>query len=288
MTRLAALSDDGLVDAHVHFWDWSRRDDILIVSRRPELRRDFLWRDLAPELAAANVDQAVAIQSAPNDDETDHLLGVCAEASAITGVVGWIDLAAPDVGDRIDRLARRPKLVGVRVLTHRLDDPGWIAAETVAPGLTALAVKGLSLDLTATANHLPAIARVARTHPDLTIIVDHGATAPLATGDQALWRQAIADVARFPNVATKLSGLAEEAGPAWSVDTLLPFARHLFDCFGVGRLMWASNWPCIDLVGGYGRWALASADLVERLTASTADRRALLAGTARRLYRLRA
>ena len=51
-------------------------------------------------------------------------------------------------------------------------------------------------------------------------------------------------------------------------------------------MMWASNWPVIDMRGGYERWAIASRALLDELTLSAEDRRMIKSGAAQRFYRL--
>lgn len=274
-----------MIDAHVHFWDPAREDDILILRREPSLARRSMPDDLLPAMAAAGVTGAVAIQSAPDPGETDHLLAVCGPVPEVRAVVGWIDLAAPDAGRAIEALSRRPKVTGVRAMLNRIDDPDWLSSGRVRPGLTALAQAGLTLDLIARADHVKSIIAVANALPQLDIVVDHGATAPIRQGDVGAWSDAVARLGAETRACTKFSGLAEEAAPDWSVDQLEPAFRRLLASFGAGRIMWASNWPVIDLRGGYARWASASRELLDRAGLSRDERQLIEDGTARRFYR---
>jgi L-fuconolactonase len=275
-----------VIDAHVHFWDMRRKDDILIVRREPSLARQAMPEDLRPLMSAAGVTGAVAIQSAPDSGETDHLIEVGARTAEVLGVVGWVDLAAADIRARVRALAARPKVVGVRAMLNRVDPSGWLAGDAVRPGLEALADAGLSLDLIARAEHATAIAAVAAALPALGIVVDHGASAPLRRPDRADWIAAVETLAAYPTISTKFSGLAEEAADDWSVETLEPAFRHLLARFGTGRIMWASNWPVIDLRGGYARWVSASRNMLERAALTAQERSAVEDGNARRIYQI--
>ena len=274
-----------MIDAHVHFWDMNRKDDILIVRREPSLARQAMPDDLRPLIADAGISGVVAIQSAPDVGETDHLIEVSANMAEVRGVVGWVDLVAPDVRERIHILAARPKIVGVRAMLNRVDPVDWLAEERIRPGLAALVEAGLSLDVIARAEHASAIATVAAALPELRIIVDHGASAPLRRTDRQDWIGAINRLAALPSISTKFSGLAEEAPEDWTPETLEPAFRHLLACFGSARIMWASNWPVINLRGGYGGWVSASRALLDRTGLERPDRLAIEGGNARRIYR---
>jgi hypothetical protein len=94
----------------------------------------------------------------------------------------------------------------------------------------------------------------------------------------------IARIARETPAFCKLSGLVTEAGAGWTVDTLRRYVDHLLDCFGPSRTMWGSDWPVVNLAGGYGRWREAALSLLWGL--APADRDAVLGTTAAAFYGL--
>ena len=59
---------------------------------------------------------------------------------------------------------------------------------------------------------------------------------------------------------------------------------QLLDCFGAERLLWGSDWPVVELAGGYTAWREASQRLLAGLTAD--ERAAILGGNAARVYQL--
>jgi L-fuconolactonase len=89
-------------------------------------------------------------------------------------------------------------------------------------------------------------------------------------------------VAARPNTVCKLSGLATEAKPDWTVGDLRPYVDHLLECFGPGRLLWGSDWPVVERARGYDAWRDAAEELVRHLP--QADRDAIFGGNAERVY----
>ncbi|MBL8701328.1 MAG: amidohydrolase family protein [Alphaproteobacteria bacterium] len=272
-----------MIDAHVHFWRPARGDDILILRREARLRRDYLPDDLAPLLATAGVSRAVVIQSAPSIDETRFQLALTRDLPWIAGVVGWVDLEHPDAGRDLDELQRDARFRGVRVMLHRLDDPAWIERPAALAGLRSLASRGLSLDLIAREPHLEACRRALGAVPGLRAVVDHGGGPPIAERRWEPWADAIARLARDTGALCKFSGLLEESQPGDGEAALLRYAGHLAASFGPARLVFASNWPVCDLVGGYARWLDIARNLARRLALPPA---ALFEANARRLYGL--
>ena len=94
----------------------------------------------------------------------------------------------------------------------------------------------------------------------------------------------MARVGGAPHAGCKFSGLLNQAGPAWSLDDLRPYAEHVLDCFGPARLLWGSDWPPLRLAAAYDVWGEVSNQLLAGLSA--AERAEVFGGTARRIYRL--
>ena len=69
------------------------------------------------------------------------------------------------------------------------------------------------------------------------------------------WRKGITDLAMFPNVSCKLSGLITETRwKEWSPSDFYPYLDVVFESFGIERLMWGSDWPVMLLSGIYVQW----------------------------------
>ncbi|MGD0369405.1 MAG: amidohydrolase family protein, partial [Acidobacteriaceae bacterium] len=102
------------IDAHHHFWHYTPAEYDWIDDAMASIRRDFLPADLAPEIASANIDAVISVQARQTLDETEALLTWATAHSWIVGVVGWLPLIDPAVGDQLDRLAANPELKGMR------------------------------------------------------------------------------------------------------------------------------------------------------------------------------
>ena len=273
------------VDAHHHVWQIARGDYGWLTPALAPIHRDFNLADLAPALADAGIGATVLVQAAPTVAETRYLLRVArASEGLVQGVVGWVDLAADDAAATLGELAGDPLLKSVRPMLQDIADPGWILRPDVDRALAALPRLDLRFDALVTPAQLPALLTMIERHPDLDVVVDHGAKPPIASGRIQPWADLIAALARHPRVHCKLSGLVTEAGERWTSASLQPYVAHLVACFGPERLLWGSDWPVVDLAGGYQRWSAATAELLAGLSA--AERAAIMGANARRFYRL--
>ena len=253
------------IDAHQHFWQLAARAGSWPPPSLAAIHRDFAPADLAPLLAAHGIAGTVLVQSLPTAADTDYLLALAAKTSFIRAVVGWTDLLAPDAAAAIARLASYGKLKGLRPMLQDIDDDQWIANPALAPALAAMVEQGLRLDALVLPRHLPALLHCARAYPQLAIVIDHAAKPPIADAAFGAWREDMALLAALPNVHCKLSGLVTEARPGWNVDDLRPYVTHVLDVFGPRRVIWGSDWPVVDLAGGYAAWLAASEALLAHL-----------------------
>ncbi|MEP6679548.1 MAG: amidohydrolase family protein [Betaproteobacteria bacterium] len=275
----------GHVDSHHHVWTLARGDYGWLTPALAPIYRDYTLDDLAPLSAAAQIATTVLVQAAPTVAETRFLLDVArGSGGMVQGVVGWVDLAAANAVDALRDLARDPLLKSVRPMLQDIADPAWILRADVQPALAALPLLGLRFDALVKPPQLPALLTMLERHPDLPVVVDHGAKPDIAAGKVEPWRALMREVAAHPRAHCKLSGLATEAAASWTPDDLRPCVDHLLDCFGPKRLMWGSDWPVVELRGGYARWRAATHALFATLDAEA--RGAVLGDTARRFYGL--
>jgi len=276
------------IDAHQHFWKLARGDYRWLRPELAPLYRDFGPQDLAPLRARHGIDGSVLVQAADSIAETEFMLALAAEDATILGVVGWVDFEAPDAPDTLARLARNPKLVGVRPMLQDIPDVRWMLRDKPAPAFRALVELNLAFDALVQPPHLPHLVRLVERWPDLRVVVDHGAKPVISAGlrwpARAAWSADLRALAAHPRLCCKLSGLVTEASPDWSDADLAPFAHELVEIFTPQRTMWGSDWPVVDLAGGYSRWYESAHALFAGLHAG--ERRALFGATAAEFYGL--
>jgi L-fuconolactonase len=261
------------VDAHQHFWKLARGDYDWMTPDLASIHHDFMPDDLAPHLNRSGVDRTVVVQAATTDAETAFLLDLAQRTPFIAGVVGWTDLESGGAVQRIESLAANRRLFGLRPMLQDLADDEWLLRKSVAPAIAAMTAAKLRLDALVKPRHLPTLLRFLQRHPDLDVVIDHGAKPPIAATAIDEWAAQMRKIGRSTNAFCKLSGLATEAGAGWTAETLQPYVDVLLDAFGPRRLMWGSDWPVLHLAfdpsmqtTAYSSWHTTAARLVDRLS----------------------
>ncbi|CAN5186393.1 amidohydrolase family protein [soil metagenome] len=246
------------IDAHQHFWQLSRGDYHWLNPAMPELFRDFGPVDLAPHLRHHGIDGTILVQASPTEAETRYLLQLAQECADVCGVVGWIDFDAADAVERVAEIARHSLIVGVRPMVQDMFDDQWLSRPQLADVLEAVAAHGLTFDALVKPVHLSSLLAMVGRHPNLPVVIDHGAKPEIADAEWRdgpgcrAWLDDMAALGEIPSVCCKLSGLMTEAIGS---DHLLPrFMEHLLQRFGPQRLIWGSDWPVALLAGSYEKW----------------------------------
>jgi L-fuconolactonase len=202
--------------------------------------------------------RTVLVQTVGQRAETVEFLAAAAgSAGLVAGVVGWVDLTASDVDGQIAQLravAGGDLLVGVRHQAQDEPDPDWLLRPDVLRGIGAVGAAGLVYDLLVLAPQLPQAREVVRRLPQVRFVLDHLAKPPIAAGQWQPWADQLAELAEFPNVAAKLSGLVTEARwHDWDPASIGRYARHALAVFGARRCMFGSDWPVCTLAASYAQ-----------------------------------
>jgi len=240
------------IDAHQHFWRHHPVRDRWITDEMSILRRDFLPRELDTLLSGAGMNGSIAVQADQSENETRFLLELAEEHPAVMGVVGWVDLLAPDLSERLEHFSLSERFCGVRHIAQAEPDD-FLEREDVVRGIGLLRRFDLTFDILVYPRQLAAALTLVRQLPDQPFVVDHMAKPLIGEGVMEPWASRMRELASHPNVWCKLSGLVTEADWAgWRAEDIRPYLDAAFEAFGPERLMFGSDWPVCLLAAEYG------------------------------------
>ncbi len=294
-----------VIDPHVHFWDLGQGNQPWLEHPSPNLLGDYspMARDYGPrELLADSGDiellGAVHVEADAVDPlaETRWLAGLIdegAEPVLPTALVVGADLSRPEAGELLAaQCDLSDRVRGVRQILNVHADPlfdyvgrHYMAEATWRDNFHLLARHALSFDLQLYPSQMPEAARLAESHPDIPLVVNHAGMYVDRHGVAGWreWRDGLRLLAARDNVSLKISGFGM-LDHHWTVGSIRPLILEAIDAFGVERCMFASNFPVDGLYDRYPAIWQAYASIVA--DASPDEKRALFVENARRCYRL--
>ena len=291
-----------LVDAHHHVW---RQADLPWLSgpMQPRIfgpyeaiRRDYPMDEFLADIADTGVTRSVYVQAnwAPErfEDEVAWVERVADESGWPHAIVAYADLLTEDVRPQLERLARYPRLRGVRMQLHwhenemyRFAPRSDLALDPVLQrNVARLADYGLVFDLQVFARQMPGAAALATACPEVTFVLQHaGMLEDLSPKGHAEWRAGMETLSAQPNVFSKLSAFGtfiHRNDPAH----IARIFRETVEIFGADRCLFGSNFPIEKLWTSYR--ALLDAFLAASASLDDESLKAILERTAARVYRL--
>jgi predicted TIM-barrel fold metal-dependent hydrolase len=296
------MSAEAFVDAHHHIW---RLDAVPWLAGAPQprifgeygaLRRDYLIDEFLAEARPQGVTQSVYVQiNVGPGEEVAEVAWVQSVADAHGfphAIVGYADLAAPDLRRTLEREGAHANLRAIRQQLHWHENPLYRFAarpdlmhdRAWQTGLAELGRRGLVFELQVFPGQMQDAARLAREFPQVSFVLLHaGMLEDRSPAGWALWREGMRKLAACPNVSTKLSGLGTFVR-ACSVELWQPVVSETLAMFGAARCMFGSNYPIEKLWTTYARIVAVMQECCAPLSA--AERSLVFGGTARRIYRL--
>jgi L-fucono-1,5-lactonase len=274
------------IDSHQHFWRYDAVRDAWITDSMAVLKRDFLPEHLAAELAANGIDASISVQADQSENETMFLLDLAEKNQRIAGVVGWVDLRSPRVGERLEHFSHSSKLRGFRHIGQTEPDDRFLARENFVRGVAQLRAFGFTYDILIYPKQLPAAIELVTQLPEQPFVVDHLAKPEIKSGKTSPWAAQMKEIAQSKNVFCKLSGLVTEADwRRWKTEDFKPYLDVVFDAFGAERLMFGSDWPVCLLAATYRQVNQIIEEYVKGF--SQPDKDKIFGGNAARFYGLK-
>jgi len=248
----ARSSDSMNIDSHQHFWHYDPIRDGWITEDMSVIRRDFMPDDLLPELSRSHIDGCVTVQVDQSEAETQFLLGLAGRYEQIKGVVGWVDLCATTLPERLEYFSQFEKLRGFRHIAQSEPDDRFLVRRDVISGIRHLQQFGFSYDVLIYPRQLPAAIDLVQKLPEQRFVIDHLAKPSIRTREIAEWAKQIRAIAECTNVFCKVSGMVTEADwSKWRVLDFVPYLDIVFEAFGADRVMFGSDWPVCLVAASY-------------------------------------
>jgi len=196
-------------------------------------------------------------------------------------------LRSDNTEKQLAEFAKHPKAVGVRHVIHDEEDVNFMLRPEFVRGVKLLENFGLTYDILIFPKHLQnTIQFVQQFSPEQTFVVDHIAKPLIKDGIISPWKEDIVELAKFPNVYCKVSGMVTEADwQNWTPENIRPYLDVIFEAFGTERVMIGSDWPVCLVAGKYNEVMQVVTDYISKFSA--ADQSKIMGGNAVKAYKIK-
>lgn len=240
------------IDAHQHFWNYNPQQHGWIDESMRAIRRDYLPTDLEPVLKQNGFAGCVTVQVDQTEAETESLLKWADANAFIKGIVGWVDLQAATIEERLEHFSRFPMLKGFRHIVQAETDPQFLERPSFRNGIKHLRRFDFTYDILIYPHQLKSAVAFAAAFPQQRFVLDHLAKPYIKKGLIKEWHEDLKKLASLDNVWCKVSGLVTEAD--WQNHKKQDFALYIeaaIDAFGINRLLYGSDWPVCLVAASY-------------------------------------
>ena len=273
------------IDSHQHFWQYDPSKHEWINDEMKTIRKDFLPEDLAPILQQNGINGCVAVQADQSEAETDFLIELASKNDFIKGVVGWVDLMADDVYDRLEYYSEFKIVKGFRHIVQGETDPEFMLRPKFKAGITELGAYDFTYDILIYHYQLDQAIRFVKLFPEQKFVLDHIAKPDIKSGEYGTWQTEIKKLALHQNVYCKLSGIITEGEwEGWKPADFKVYLETVLKAFGPERLMFGSDWPVCLVAGQYEEVLGIVTDFIGNLT--PLEQKKIMGGTAQKFYNL--
>ncbi len=276
---------DNKIDAHQHFWQFDPVRDSWINEEMAIIQNDFLPEHLESMLKQNGIDGSVVVQSDQSEKENEFQLNNAAQYDFIRGVVGWVDLQAADIEDKLAYYQQFKKLKGFRHVLQGEPQRDLMLQPAFKNGISLLNKYGFTYDVLIFPDQLKYAKELAAAFPDQPFVLDHIAKPGIKDRLIADWKNDILSVAAHENMYCKISGMVTEADwKSWKVEDFTPYLDVIVEAFGTDRIMYGSDWPVCLVAADYAKMKAIVDDYFSGFSAH--EQAAFFGKTATSFYKL--
>ena len=274
------------IDAHQHFWLYSPVRDQWINNDMAILQGDFMPEHLQPILEHYDFQGTVVVQSDQSPAENLFQLENAEKHPFIQAVVGWVDMQAPDLEAQLQMYQQYPKLKGFRSMLQSDPDRSLMLRPDFQAGIAKLQTYGYTFDVLVLPDQLKYAEALVAAFPEQRFVLNHLGKPNIKLRQFEDWVADIKALATHENVYCKVSGMVTEADlTRWKFEDFKPYIDTIFECFGMERVMYGSDWPVCRLAATFGEVM----EILENYTANftNAERELFWGRNAIRFYNIK-
>ena len=240
------------IDSHQHFWKYDPIRDSWIDETMSVIQKDFFPKDLEPILKANGIDGCVVVQSDQSEAENHFQIANADNHDFVKGIVGWVNLSASNVQERLEYFSQFKKLKGFRHVLQGEPQRDFMLRPEFLKGISLLNKYNFTYDILVFPDQLKFVKQFVEKFPEHRFVIDHIAKPYIKDNIIEGWQEDMRAIAEHKNVYCKISGMVTEAKwNNWTKADFDPYMDVVVNAFGTDRVMFGSDWPVCLVAAKY-------------------------------------
>jgi len=232
-----------IIDSQVHIWGPETTDKPYMKedASNPHRATPIRCEELIEVMDANGVQRTVCVPPTWEGYSNEESLRAARLRPDRFAVMGRIAVYKPESRTLLAGWKKQPGMLGIRIAFHQGRSKLWLedgTADWLWDGAERYNVPIMAFAPDA----VPKLGEVAERHPGLRLIVDHMGLSSALRGKSL--EPAVADLlklARFSNLAVKVSALPSYIDEPYPFPTLHPLIHRVVDAFGPQRSFWGTD-----------------------------------------------
>lgn len=295
-----------VIDPHCHLWDlslgyydWLDNKANKLLGDLTPINKTYLAQDYLNNTNHENnkfcVEKFIHVEAASSKNSKQEVEWLCEQAKstpALAGIIGGIDFLNNNLESLLGFYQETKLVKGIRQLLnfdsvsgpdskYSAADQDYLKNNKWLKNFNLLNNCNLTFEAQVSPGQLLALSRLAEKNSNIIININH-AGFPIKKNFK-LWQEGIAECAKQENINIKLSGFAM-FDHDWNIALIKQIVLFVIEHFGIGRCMFASNFPVDKLYSNYEKMMSDYFDLTSEF--SHQDQEKLFALNAERIYQL--
>jgi L-fuconolactonase len=240
------------IDSHQHFWKFDPIRDSWIDESMSVIQKDFFPEDLEPILKANGIDGCVVVQSDQSETENHFQIANVDKYDFVKGIVGWVNLSASNIQERLEYFSQFKKLKGFRHVLQGEPQRDFMLRPEFLNGISLLDQYNFTYDILVFPDQLKFVKQFVEKFPNHRFVIDHIAKPYIKDNIIEGWQEDMKAIAEHKNVYCKISGMVTEANwNSWKKADFYPYMDVVVNAFGTDRVMFGSDWPVCLVAAKY-------------------------------------
>jgi predicted TIM-barrel fold metal-dependent hydrolase len=241
-----------VIDTHMHVWSGNLKRWPFDHPYTPDFKSKTTAATgeiLVEEMDRFGVTHCILVQTIFHGWDNTYTVHCLKKYPGRFKAHGLIDPTDPRVADKLEYWVKEHDLSGMRFspiyyVNGNHGGDAWLTSQAHHQAWKKAGELGAVFNYFIHTNQLPKLEKMVQRYPQVSIVIDHISQIDLGVDDPLPALKKLLALARYPNVAVKISDLTSVSKSGkYPFPDAYPWVKRVYDAFGPDRLLWGTGYP---------------------------------------------